>query len=54
MVSPQIGVLQLRPSVVELLLEWGTVGDNADGEVLVGVVILGHCVGKGYIVPPIK
>ncbi len=54
MIFPQIGLPQLKPSVVELLLGRGTVGDIADGEVLVGVVMLSHWVGKGCIVPPIK
>ena len=31
-----------------------TVGDIADGGVLVGVVMQSHWVGKGCIVPPIK
>ena len=54
MVFPQIGLQQLRPSVVQLLLGWGTGGDIADGEVLVGVVMLSRWVGKGCIDPPMK
>ena len=44
----------MRSSVDEFLLGWGTVGDIADGGVLVGVVMQGQWVGKGCIVPPIK
>ena len=44
----------MRPSVDEFLLGWGTVGDIADGGVLVGVVMLSRWVGKGCIVPPMK
>ena len=54
MVFPQIGLPHLRPSVIELLLGWGTMGDIVDGGVLVGVVMLSRWVGKGCIVPPIK
>ena len=44
----------MRSSVDEFLLGWGTVGDIADGGVLVGVVMLSCWVRKGCIVPPIK
>ena len=54
MVFPQIGLLQLRPSIDEFLLGWGTVGDIADGGVLVGVVMRSHWVWKGFIVAPMK
>ena len=44
----------MKPIVDEFLLGWGTVGDIADGRVLVGAVMLSCWVGKGFIVPPIK
>ena len=39
----------MRPSVLELLLGWGTVGDIADGGVIDGVVMLSDWVGKGLL-----
>ncbi len=45
-----MGQPQWRPSVVELLLGCGTVGDIADGGVLDGAVMLSGWVRRGCVV----